>query len=379
MQQLEAARAMFAPTRGYLNAATLGLPPRQVVAAMQDALLVWQAGEGCPVAYDDAVTTARTAYARLVGVPPGQVAVGSQTSVFAGTVAASLPAGSEVVVVAEDFTSIVFPFLVQAQRGVNVRQVPRTELAESVRAGTDLVVFSLAQSACGRLVDLEQVTDAARRHGALTFCDVTQAAGWFPLDAAQFDLTVCSAYKWLCQPRGTAYLTVRPEVMDRIVPVNAGWYAGESVWESVYGPQMELAQDARRFDVSPAWLSWVGAAAAGQVFETVPTAQIRDHDVRLADALRDRLGSPAQGRPVVTVPDPDGRVSLSLQHAGAKVASRAGAVRLAFHLWNDTDDVELAADAVLSATTDRPPTRRPRPRPGSAAAPPKTRPSEVRL
>ena len=359
MHQLEAARAMFAPTRGYLNAATMGLPPRQVVSAMQDALLAWQVGDGCPVAYDEAVTAARTAYARLVRVSTGQVAVGSQTSVFAGTVAASLPPGSEVVVVAEDFTSIVFPFLVQARRGVQVRQVPRTELAGAVRDSTDLVVFSLAQSACGRLVDLEEVTEAARRHGALTFCDVTQAAGWFPLEAAQFDLTVCSAYKWLCQPRGTAYLTLRPEVMDRIVPVNAGWYAGESVWESVYGPQMHLAQDARRFDVSPAWLSWVGAAAAGEVFDTVPTAQIRDHDVALADALRDRLGMTEQRRPVVTVPDPDGRVSLALQHAGATVASRAGAVRLAFHLWNDADDVELAAEAVRSATTDRPPARRP--------------------
>ncbi len=357
MQQLEAARAMFAPTRGYLNAATMGLPPRQVVSAMQDALLTWQAGQGAPVVYDEAVSSARTAYARLVRVPAGQVAVGSQTSVFAGTVAASLPPGSEVVVVAEDFTSIVFPFLVQEQHGVHVRQVPRTELAGAVRAGTDLVVFSLAQSACGRLVDLDAVTDAARRHGALTFCDVTQAAGWLPLEAAQFDLTVCSAYKWLCQPRGTAYLTVRPEVMDRILPVNAGWYAGESVWESVYGPQMHLAQDARRFDVSPAWLSWVGAAAAGEVFEGVPTDQIRDHDVALADALRERLGMPPQGRPVVTVPDPDGQVSRALEHAGATVASRAGAVRLAFHLWNDEDDVDLAATAVRAATAHAAPVR----------------------
>jgi selenocysteine lyase/cysteine desulfurase len=357
MQQLEAARAMFAPTRGYLNAATMGLPPRQVVSAMQDALLQWQAGEGCPMAYDQAVTAARTAYAGLVGVPTGQVAVGSQTSVFAGMVAASLPPGSEVLVVAEDFTSVVFPFLVQEQHGVRVRQVPRTELAGAVRAGTDLVVFSLAQSACGRLVDLEEVTDAARRHGALTFCDVTQAAGWFPLEADRFDLTVCSAYKWLCQPRGTAYLTVRPEVMDRLVPVNAGWYAGESVWESVYGPKMHLARDARRFDVSPAWLSWVGAAAAGEVFDIVPTAAVREHDVSLADALRDRLGMPPQQRPVVTVPDPDGRVCAALEHAGATVASRAGAVRLAFHLWNDADDVALAADAVRSVTPAGAPAR----------------------
>ncbi|MGI8946583.1 MAG: aminotransferase class V-fold PLP-dependent enzyme [Ornithinimicrobium sp.] len=341
-----AARSLFAPTPGYLNAATLGLPPVPVVSAMQEALLQWQSGQACPVAYGEAVDRARAGYAALVGVPTEQVAVGSQTSVFAGMVAASLPPGAQVVVIAEDFTSIVYPFLVQRDRGITVRQVPRTELAEAVTADTDLVVFSLAQSATGHLADLPAVLAAAQRHGALTFCDVTQAAGWHPLEAARFDLTVCSAYKWLCQLRGTAYLTVRPEVADRLVPVNAGWYAGESVWESVYGPGMVLAQDARRFDVSPAWLSWVGAAAATEALADVPVSEIRDHDVALADGLRERIGQPAQGRPVLTVPDPDGSVARALSQAGATVASRAGSVRLACHLWNDEADVELAAEAI---------------------------------
>jgi selenocysteine lyase/cysteine desulfurase len=351
--QLDAARALWTPVRGYLNAATMGLPPRPVVTAMQDALQEWQAGRSTPVTYDAAVASARSSYARLVGVPSDQVAVGSQASVLVGMVAASLSPGSEVVVVADDFTSIIFPFLVQQRRGVTVRQVPRAQLADAVTPATDLVVFSLVQSACGRLVDLDAVLEAAGRHGAMTLCDVTQAAGWLPVEAGRCDLTVCSAYKWLCQPRGTAYLTVRPEVMDRLVPVNAGWYAGESVWESVYGPEMHLADDARRFDVSPAWLSWVGGAAAGEVFDRVPVGQIRVHDVALADALRDRLGLPAEHRPVVSLPDPDSRVLAALERAGVSSAARAGAVRLAFHLWNDEDDVTLAADAVLEAGMPR--------------------------
>lgn len=41
-------------------------------------------------------------------------------------------------------------------------------------------------------------------------------------------------------------------------PTAAGWYAGQDVWASVHGPEMTLAGDACWFDVSPAWLSWVG-------------------------------------------------------------------------------------------------------------------------
>lgn len=343
------AQGLFAPAPGYLNAATLGLPPVPVVSAMQEALLQWQSGQASPAAYGEAVEIARAGYAALVGVPTDQVAIGSQTSVFAGTVAASLPAGAQVVMIAEDFTSIVYPFLVQRERGISVRQVPRTELAQAITADTDLVVFSLVQSATGHLVDLPAVLTAAHRHDALTFCDVTQAAGWLPVEAGMFDLTVCAAYKWLCQPRGTAYLTVRPDVADRLTPVNAGWYAGDSVWDSVYGPEMTLAQDARRFDVSPAWLSWVGAAAATEALAPLPVSQIGEHDVALADGLRERVGQPPQGRPVLTVPDPDGSVARALADAGVTAASRAGSVRLACHLWNDEADVELAASAMATA------------------------------
>jgi selenocysteine lyase/cysteine desulfurase len=197
------------------------------------------------------------------------------------------------------------------------------------------------------------VVAAARAHGALTFCDLTQAAGWMPVTATDYDITVCSAYKWMCQPRGTAYLTVAPHVRDRLRPVNAGWYAGEEIWSSCYGPEMHLAGDARRFDVSPAWLAWAGAVPALEVLGSVPTSVIRDHDVALANALRERLGLETCARPVVSLHDPTGAMAHRLEQAGAVVASRAGRVRIAFHVWNTADDVTLVADALagLPVTT----------------------------
>src|SRR6476659_7434903 len=101
---------------------------------------------------------------------------------------------------------MVFPFLVAAQqagRGITVRQVPLDQVAAAISERTTLVAFSLAQSACGRVCDGAAITAAAKAVGALPFCDLTQAAGWLPVGAADYDLTVCSAYKWMCQPRGT--------------------------------------------------------------------------------------------------------------------------------------------------------------------------------
>ncbi|MCK0114153.1 aminotransferase class V-fold PLP-dependent enzyme [Ornithinimicrobium sp. F0845] len=342
----ELAKKFWKPAPGYLNAATLGLPPRPVVDAMQDALLRWQAGEACPVEYGELAERARRQYAELVGVQTSSVALGSQASVLVGTVATSVPDGAEILCVTGDFTSVTFPFQVQERRGATVRHVPLADLADAVTAKTHLVAFSLAQSSTGDLVDVPAVTQAAAEHGAMTLCDTTQATGWMPVDAGLFDLTVCSAYKWLCQPRGTAYLTVRPEVADRITPNNAGWYAGESVWDSVYGPEMTLAADARRFDVSLAWLCWVGAAAASEVFATLDPEQVREHDLALANALRGRLGLEPCARPVITLDDPAGDLAAGLEAAGVRCASRAGRVRLAFHVWNTVADVDLVAEAL---------------------------------
>lgn len=344
-------RAAFTPVAGYLDAATLGLPPRAGADALRDALDAWQSGRADAAAYDAAVRRSRAAYARLVGVPVEHVAIGAQASPLVGLVAAGLPDGAEVVVVDGDFTSVVFPFLAHADRGVRVRHVALDRLADEVRPGTDLVAFSLVQSRDGQLADADAVCAAAAAVGARTLCDTTQAAGWFPVDAARFDLTVCSAYKWLCGPRGTAFLTARPEVAASLRPLHAGWYAGADVWASVYGPDMTLAPDARRFDVSPAWLCWVGLAPALELLAGVDPQEVRAHDAGLADALRARLGLEPTGSAIVALPDATGALRTRLAEHGVRAAGRGGGVRLAFHVWCTEADVERAAEAVVSART----------------------------
>jgi selenocysteine lyase/cysteine desulfurase len=336
---------VFEPAPGFLNAATMGLPPRRTKAALASALERWAVGQASAGEYDQSVQRSRELYARLVGVETDTVAVGSQTSVAAGMVAASLPDGANVVCVDGDFTSMVFPFLAHADRGMTVRHVPLERLAESIDDSTDLVAFSMAQSSDGRVADGVAVAAAAREHGAMTFADLTQSAGWLPVNASDYDVTVCSSYKWLCCPRGVAFTTVTAEARERLRPVYAGWYAGESVWDSCYGPDMQLAHSARRFDVAPVWLSFVGSVPSLELMLSL-TPEQRGHGARLADQLRGRLGTAPEGRPVVSLDDADGEHQRRLSDAGCTVAARAGKVRIAFHLWNTERDVDLAAAAL---------------------------------
>lgn len=343
---LRDAAALFRGGRGYLGACTMGLPSSETVAAMLADTERWARGEASIAGYADTVERVRACYGGLVSAGAGRVAIGAQASVFAGMVAASLPDGSEVLCVDGDFSSMVFPFLGQGHRGVRVRHVPLSELAESVGPHTRLVAFSLVQSATGEMADAPAITAAARRHGARTLCDTTQAAGWLPVRAADFDATICHSYKWLCAPRGVAFFTVSEAFQAELRPLHTGWYAGEAPMASCYGPDMHLAADARCFDASPAWQAWAGAEPAIELFSRLDMEEVRSHAVGLADAFSAGLGLAQCGQAIVAWPDEDGAAVARLASRGITASGRAGRARVAFHLWNDEYDVADALRAL---------------------------------
>ncbi|GAA4178748.1 aminotransferase class V-fold PLP-dependent enzyme [Gryllotalpicola koreensis] len=336
----------FPTGTGHLAACTMGIAPMRARRALAADLDLWASGDTSTTRYEDAVARGRDAYARLVHVSPESVAIGSQVSVQASVIAAAAPDGAEVLCPAGDFSSVGAPFAQQAHRGVRVREVPLEGLADAVTERTWLVAFSLVQSATGRVADADAVLEAAERHGARTLADLTQAAGWLDFDASRVDATVAHAYKWLCAPRGASLMTLSEDFQGELRPVQAGWYAGDDVWASCYGADVALAADARRFDVSPAWQAWVGAAASLELFADADLAGIRAHDVGLANELRAALGRPPADSAIVTWADPDGRDVRAMTDAGLTVSGRAGNARVAFHVWNDEHDVARAADSI---------------------------------
>ena len=332
----------FAPSGVFLNSATLGLAPRRSVEAMRAFEDARAAGEVDAVSVDAYVERGRAAFAAMIGRSPDDVATGSQTSQFVGLVAAGLPAGSVVLAAEEDFTSVLFPFL--RTPGLDVRLVPLAGLLDAITDEVDLVAVSAVQSSDGRVLDLAGLAEAAARHGSRTLVDVTQAAGWLPLEGLVADYVVASGYKWLLGPRGTCFFSVGPELRDGVPTLAAGWYAGGSRWDSIYGPPLRLAEDARRFDLSPAWGCWVGHVPALDLLLEVGIDRIHAHDLALANAFRDGLGLPSGDSAIVSVPCPPD-VPERLAAAGIRAAVRAGRLRLSFHLYNSGSDV----DAVLRA------------------------------
>lgn len=336
----------FVRVPGHLDTATAGLPTRATVAALAASIAAWQAGRLDGPGFDADIDRSRVAFARLAGVDPADVAVGSQVSVFAGMVAASLPAGARVLCAKGDFTSVLFPFLAQEGRGVAVRVVPLEDICDAIDARTDVVAVSSVQSADGRVVDLDALAAAADHHGARVFLDATQGCGWQGLDGARFAWVVAGAYKWLLAPRGTALCAVRPDALEATVPHAAGWYAADDPWGACYGAPLRVSAGAKRLDVSPAWLCWAGAAPALELLAELGVAEIGAYDLTLAARLRDGLAvpPPALPSPIVVTERTDAAERLAA--AGVRAAVRAGRVRLACHLTTTQADVDRALEAL---------------------------------
>lgn len=330
---------------GYLNTASFGLPPRQTWVALQEALADWRGGRTSWEGWGTAVEAARRSFARLVGADVADVAVGGQVSALVGLVAAALPDRARVVVPEIEFTSNLFPYLVHADR-LDVVTVPAGRLLDAIDERTTVVACSAVQSATGEVADTAAIAAAARAHGALTVVDATQAVGWQPVAAAHADVLVCGAYKWLMSPRGTAFLVIDPGLAERVRPLAAGWYAGDDVHGSYYGPPLRLAKDARRFDVSPGWFDWVGTAASLAVVESIGVDAIHAHDVALANRFRAGLGLPAGDSAIVSVDWPD--AARRLEEAGIRAATRAGSLRASFHAYTTESDVDAAVAALTA-------------------------------
>jgi selenocysteine lyase/cysteine desulfurase len=346
MLAIDEAQPLWEPAAPYLNTASFGLPPKPAWDALQEALEDWHHGRTSWEHWCDATERSREHFGALVNVPPERVATGASVSYLVGLVAASLPDGARVLVPDHDFSSLTWPFLAQAGRRVDVRSAPLERIADAIDSDTDVVALSAVQSSNGRVADVGAVAEAAEAHGAFSVVDATQAVGWLPFDASRYDAVACAAYKWLMAPRGTAFLTLRDEALDRITPLAANWYAGDDPLGRYYGPELHLADEARRLDLSPAWFSWVGAEPALRLLGELTVEQIHEHDLALANRFRTGLGLSAGDSPIVSIDVPGAEEMLA--RAGVLAAVRGGSLRASFHLYNTEADVD-AALAVLGA------------------------------
>src|SRR5262249_57828085 len=129
--------------------------------------------------------------ATMIGATPEEIALVRNTTSGISLIAEGLTwkPGDNVVTLADEFPSNMFPWLQLADRGVETRRVPTEngllnldDLAAACDARTRLVSVSWVGYATGYKHDVDRILEIAHSRGALMFLDAIQGLGAFSID-----------------------------------------------------------------------------------------------------------------------------------------------------------------------------------------------------
>jgi selenocysteine lyase/cysteine desulfurase len=249
-------------------------------------------------------------------------------------------------------------------------RIPLERFEEAIDERTALACCTAISYRTGYRLDVAEVARLAHEHGALCLADSYQAAGAIPLDVSALgvDLLTAGTVKYLLASAGLAFMFVRRDLHERLLPTQTGWFADEDIFRmdiSDYSP----AADARRFDAGTPPVPNIYAGLAGMsIVEEVGVPAIEAHVRGLADRLLaglDELGatvSTPRGEreygPLICVASTDPQALVrELQREKIVTSERDSNLRVSLHLYNVDEDVDRILEALAARRSLLAPTR----------------------
>jgi selenocysteine lyase/cysteine desulfurase len=287
----------------HLNNAGAALPTRQVLDTVIDHLEL-EARVGGYMAADLVAERSAAVYASvasLIGASPDEIALMESATrawdMACYSLASSFRPGDRVLTAGSEYASNVIAFLQLADRhGVEVVFVPDdpsgqldvAALRGMIDDRTRLIAMSWIPTQGGLVNPAATVGRVARDAGVPFLLDACQAAGHLPIDVEEIgcDFLSATGRKYLRAPRGTGFLYVRRDWIERLDPPFADVHAAQ--WTE--GDQIVLRDDARRFE---AWersvANQLGLGAAVDHARELGVDAIADRVLGLGASLRERL------------------------------------------------------------------------------------------
>ncbi|MDX6364941.1 MAG: isopenicillin-N epimerase [Nocardioidaceae bacterium] len=365
-----AAQFPLTPGLVMLNHASFGLGTRRV---LQEAAELRQDLESDPNRHlgPELLDRLRAVTRRLAatfGLPPAATTMTANATTGASALMRSLPleADQTVAVLASEYSSVQRGWELRCREvGARFRllDVPQPlESADELVARLDaqiagrvaVVQLSLVSSTAALLLPVRQLCEWGRSRGARVVLDAAHGPGHVPLRVDDWDVDAVygTLHKWLPTPRPLGFLSLTPELTEVVRPaeVSLSWDSPDLVerfsWPGTYDPvpRLLLPSALERWD---AWSRAGAIAAAESLADRAAVALTRVGAVPTAGTgfLPPRLR--AFLLPGVRRDDLDRECAAA--HVRAWTGLDPGGVtvlRLAFHVYNDDDDVHAVVTLV---------------------------------
>jgi cysteine desulfurase/selenocysteine lyase len=379
----------------FLDSAASSQHPRQVLEAMDQLYEtsyanvhrgVYQLAERATAAYEGA----RARVAQFINAPSEREVLFTKNATEAINLVAGSwgrhnlgPGDAVVLTIMEHHANIVPWQMLAAELGVEIRWVPVTEdglldLSELDRLldGAKLFAFTAMSNVLGTLTPVAELTAAARERGAVSLVDACQWVPHLPTDVTAMgaDFVAFSGHKML-GPSGIGVLWGRRELLEAMPPFLGGGGMILNVTTEGFVPDRIPA----KFEAgTPPIAEAVGLAAAIDYLDNLGMEAVRAHEVELtAYAMRTLTTEVGDALTVHGPSEPAARGGvLSLALAGVHahdisqvldehaVCIRPGhhcakplmqslgvpaTARASLYVYNDTDDVDALAAALVAA------------------------------
>jgi selenocysteine lyase/cysteine desulfurase len=340
----------------YLNAGTDGPLPAPAARAAEREL-ARELGDGRWQAHferrGELRADLRAAYAAALGADAQDVALTTCTTDGIGHVVAGLQMGpgDEILTSDEEHPGLLGALSAARElRGVGVRAVALTEIAEAVGPRTRLVACCHVGWASGLL--------APAALGELeipVLLDGAQGVGAVPVDvrALRCDAYAGAGQKWLCGPDGAGMLYVSAELRQRLAVTRRGY---ENLADADHGLDARVHDDARRFDAPSLSAEALACAlAAFRVLESAGWQAVHERARTLAALLvemLERAGREVAPRADTTLvsfasPDPPAeRQALAERGVIVRAIPQRPWLRASVGAWNDERDLERLVQAL---------------------------------
>jgi isopenicillin-N epimerase len=222
----------------FLNHGSFGACPRPVFETYQD----WQLTlERDPVDFivrrlPGLLAEARAALAAYVGASPDDLTfvqnAGTGVNIAAGSI--DLQPGDEVLATGLEYGACDFAWesicraagarYVRAEMPFPVGDVADLLFAQKTER-TRVVYASHITSETGIRLPIEEIVARGRAEGLITVVDGAHAPAHVPLDLTELgaDFYAGNCHKWLCGPKGSGFLHVRPEHQARVDGAIVSW------------------------------------------------------------------------------------------------------------------------------------------------------------
>lgn len=342
------------PVSNYFNTAATGLLlPKYVKAATAflDDMVV-NASEANEKWYSHFLPDLRHAAAELLDADVNEIALVPNFSYALSALVHALTPGMRVLVLHEDYPSVVDPFRLN---GFDVHRLKSEHkihfnvediMVQCLARKTEVLAISHVQWLTGFKLDLNALGKFCREKGILLIVDATQSLGAIPVSLRESgaDVIIASNYKWMNAGLGTGIMCARRDFLERFPAKIRGNHSRMLAGE-------KWTDEASILGYEPGHLNTPGLLMLAQSIEDklhTGTDQIEQHNLRLTQHFIEEMVNEKtsvmgpesmQGRSSIVAVRGGERLYEYLTQKGFVLSFRNGVVRISFHYHNTKEEV----------------------------------------